>query len=217
MRNYCTHTEPLSTNYFHSHGIDSVIGNTLAGSTIYGHTVRRMTAIGERIREVRKAKKLTQKQVEAASGDPPIKHNYISKIENGHELNPQVSTLKRIAKGLGVEYDVLTQPPKSGVEVSPSDSESRKGRTETDRPDSTVRPITAHTSGTSTRPTVESLADELATLREHLVSVGELLQQAGGDLVAIGLDAKAPRDRKKTRGTGGKKREGGKGRTSDDG
>lgn len=55
-------------------------------------------AIGERIAELRKAKKLSQQQF---SYDADVERSYLTHVENGKK-NISVETLLKITKGLGV-------------------------------------------------------------------------------------------------------------------
>lgn len=52
--------------------------------------------------ELRKQKNLTQEQLASAAG---ITRNYISKIENGNDVNISLKVLSRIAQKLGVKMD----------------------------------------------------------------------------------------------------------------
>lgn len=61
-------------------------------------------ALGERIRKLRLAAKLSQGDVERESG---ILREYISKLETGDIENPTFKTLQRLSKGLGVDIDIL--------------------------------------------------------------------------------------------------------------
>ncbi|MBI2822601.1 MAG: helix-turn-helix transcriptional regulator [Acidobacteria bacterium] len=55
--------------------------------------------LGERIREIREAKGLTQREVAARI---QIDDYYISRLENNH-INPTLATMQKIASALGVE------------------------------------------------------------------------------------------------------------------
>lgn len=60
--------------------------------------------LGQRIRGLRKAKGLTQEDLGAKCG---VNYKYVGAIERGEE-NPSLSTLEKMAKGLGVEiYDLF--------------------------------------------------------------------------------------------------------------
>ncbi len=52
--------------------------------------------IGDRIRALREAKKLSQGDIEKRSG---LKRSYISRVENGHTV-PSVETLEKLAQAL---------------------------------------------------------------------------------------------------------------------
>ena len=59
--------------------------------------------IGERLREIRQAQGLSQREIEERSG---LLRDYVSKIENGHAI-PTLQVLERWAKALGVELREL--------------------------------------------------------------------------------------------------------------
>ena len=61
-----------------------------------------MTALGEKIKKIRKKRKLTQAQL---AGDK-VTRNMLSRIENG-AANPSLDTLEYIAEGLGVSVSYL--------------------------------------------------------------------------------------------------------------
>ena len=67
--------------------------------------------IGERLRQIREEKKLSQGDVEKATG---LLRCYISRVENGHTV-PRVETLEKLARGMGVLLYQLfyegTEPP----------------------------------------------------------------------------------------------------------
>ena len=54
--------------------------------------------IGERLRELRKQKKLPQREIESRSG---LQRAYLSRVENGHTV-PTIETLEKWAKALEV-------------------------------------------------------------------------------------------------------------------
>lgn len=56
----------------------------------------RVEDLGERLRRLRKHLKVRQKHVTALGG-------YLSKLENGHETNPSLETLEKIAQGYGFD------------------------------------------------------------------------------------------------------------------
>ncbi len=62
--------------------------------------------IGERIREARTAKGLTQEQLAQVTG---INQANISRLENG-TANPSLRTLKRLAEGMGMELKLEFVP-----------------------------------------------------------------------------------------------------------
>ena len=61
-----------------------------------------MTALGEKIKKIRKKRKLTQAQL---AGDK-VTRNMLSRIENG-AANPSLDTLEYIAEGLGISVSYL--------------------------------------------------------------------------------------------------------------
>jgi transcriptional regulator with XRE-family HTH domain len=68
--------------------------------------------IGQRLREIRDAKNLSQDDIEKATG---LVRSYISRVENGHTV-PSIETLQKWAAALGMQlYQVLyegEEPPK---------------------------------------------------------------------------------------------------------
>lgn len=68
--------------------------------------------VGQRLREIRDAKNLSQHDIEKATG---LVRPYISRVENGHTV-PSVGTLQKWAGALGMQlYQVLyegEEPPK---------------------------------------------------------------------------------------------------------
>jgi len=74
--------------------------------------------LGDRLRALREAKKLSQGDIEERSG---LKRSYISRVENGHTV-PAVETLEKLARALevplyqlfyeGEEPPRLLHPPK---------------------------------------------------------------------------------------------------------
>ncbi len=54
--------------------------------------------LGDRIRAIREAKKLSQGDIEKRSG---LKGSYISRVENGHTV-PSLETLEKLARALEV-------------------------------------------------------------------------------------------------------------------
>ncbi len=59
-----------------------------------------MVSIGDNIRKYRKTNNITQKELGEAIG---ISNTYLSDIETGR-TNPSIKTLKKIAKGLEINY-----------------------------------------------------------------------------------------------------------------
>lgn len=74
--------------------------------------------IGEKLKKIRKAKKITLKQLEKITG---ISNSYISDLENGRRINPSIEKLEKLAKALDVNvvdfYDkpVLTDKDKKAI------------------------------------------------------------------------------------------------------
>jgi transcriptional regulator with XRE-family HTH domain len=68
--------------------------------------------IGDRLRELREAKKLSQRDIQQRTG---LLRAYISRVENGHTV-PAVETLERIARALEIPiYQLMYEgenPPK---------------------------------------------------------------------------------------------------------
>ena len=68
--------------------------------------------IGQRLRDIRDAKNLSQDDIEKATG---LVRPYISRVENGHTV-PSIETLQKWAGALGMQlYQVLyegEEPPK---------------------------------------------------------------------------------------------------------
>lgn len=68
--------------------------------------------IGQRLRDIREMKNLSQDDIEKATG---LVRPYISRVENGHTV-PSVGTLQKWARALGMQlYQVLyegEEPPK---------------------------------------------------------------------------------------------------------
>ena len=66
-----------------------------------------MTTIGQRIREIRKSRNLTQRELADRVG---INFTYLSRVENDRlddEQTPREETLQRIAKALNADPDEL--------------------------------------------------------------------------------------------------------------
>ncbi len=58
-----------------------------------------MIAVGQKIREMRQSKRLTQEEIENRTG---IKREYLSKIETCGLPNITIKTLKKITDALGI-------------------------------------------------------------------------------------------------------------------
>jgi len=78
--------------------------------------------IGERLRNVREHKELSQGDIEKRTG---LLRCYISRVENGHTV-PAVETLEKLARALDMPlYQLLydgEEPPKPSFTSEPSDS-----------------------------------------------------------------------------------------------
>jgi len=59
--------------------------------------------VGQRLRELRESKKLSQGDIERQTG---LLRCYISRVENGHTV-PAVATLEKFARALGVPIHVI--------------------------------------------------------------------------------------------------------------
>ena len=59
---------------------------------------------GEYLRKIRKARKLTVRQLDLYSG---VSHSYISQIERGSRGIPTPDILEKLSKPLGVDYEEL--------------------------------------------------------------------------------------------------------------
>lgn len=82
--------------------------------------------IGDRLRVLREAKKLSQGDIERSSG---LLRCYVSRVENGHTV-PAIDTLEKWARALGIPmyqlfYDGET-PPKIPYEVWFAGKSSRR-------------------------------------------------------------------------------------------
>jgi transcriptional regulator with XRE-family HTH domain len=55
--------------------------------------------IGAIVRRLRRQRQLTQEQLAARTG---LSQGHVSHLENGERLNPGMTTLKRLARALGV-------------------------------------------------------------------------------------------------------------------
>ncbi len=62
--------------------------------------------LGERIKALRGNRPI---YIIAASADPPIAPSNWSAIEHGHQTNPRIDTLRRIAGVLGVDIKELLE------------------------------------------------------------------------------------------------------------
>jgi transcriptional regulator with XRE-family HTH domain len=71
--------------------------------------------LGERIREIREAKELTQREIAARI---QIDDYYISRLENNH-INPTLATMQKLADALGVEVRDFFPPQAQEFKITP--------------------------------------------------------------------------------------------------
>jgi len=65
--------------------------------------------LGKRLRQIREAKKLSQRDVERKGG---LTKRYVSRVENGHTI-PNVETLQKFANAVEVPvYQILFEEPR---------------------------------------------------------------------------------------------------------
>lgn len=62
--------------------------------------------LGQRIRALRKLHGMSLRALAAASG---VTYGHIAKIERGEHPNPGIDTLKRLAAGLKIDLETLTE------------------------------------------------------------------------------------------------------------
>lgn len=93
--------------------------------------------VGERIRQLRQSKKLSQGDIEECTG---LLRCYLSRVENGHTV-PSLETIEKIAAALKIPlYQIFyegTKPPEipealtgAGSETIPRDGSLKEGKTE---------------------------------------------------------------------------------------
>ena len=73
-------------------------------------------AIGQRIRQLRLQKGLSQRDIEKASG---LLRSYLSRVEHGHTI-PSLKTLERLAAALGLPLYRLFYTPEEEPATAPS-------------------------------------------------------------------------------------------------
>src|SRR5215216_5631958 len=99
--------------------------------SVYPHMVDGKETLAEFVKRVRREKKLSLSEVEAASKrrGGGISNGYISQIENGQNTNPSVSALKGLAAGLGVpeDYVFAVARGKTLEPITPTDFSSALG------------------------------------------------------------------------------------------
>lgn len=70
-----------------------------------------MTAIGQRIRELRTERGLSQEDIERSTG---MVRTYVSRVECGHTV-PSVESIERFAGALGIQvHELFLQAPLNG-------------------------------------------------------------------------------------------------------
>jgi transcriptional regulator with XRE-family HTH domain len=76
------------------------------------------TGLGERVRKRRKALGLTAKSLAKAAG---VSTSYISQVERGHQEDPSLPALRRLADALSMDLHTLLggQPPAPEVSTIP--------------------------------------------------------------------------------------------------
>ena len=82
--------------------------------------------IGQRLRELREAKDLSQGDIEAKTG---LVRCYISRVENGHTV-PAIETLEKLARAFdiplyGLFFERRNAPVVRNIELGPEDWASR--------------------------------------------------------------------------------------------
>src|ERR1700674_5656776 len=78
--------------------------------------------VGERLRELREQKKLSQGDIEERTG---LLRCYVSRVENGHTV-PAVETLEKMARALDMQlYQVLYDGPEAPAQ--PPRGNNREG------------------------------------------------------------------------------------------
>src|SRR5215212_10798926 len=83
--------------------------------------------VGERLAELREQKALTLRDLEEASG---VGADAISKIENGHR-KPRPSTLRKLARALGVGVEDLFREPAVPLAEAPREAGQTQASTQT--------------------------------------------------------------------------------------
>ena len=63
-----------------------------------------MTELGQRLRQLREERGMTQQTVARAAG---IATDMVSRLENGHYSSPGLRTLLRIAEGMGISIATM--------------------------------------------------------------------------------------------------------------
>ena len=89
--------------------------------------------IGDRLRELREAKNLSQGDIEKRTG---LLRSYTSRVENGHTV-PSVETLEKYASALEIPLYKLfyddTEPPQKPIEIATKANPERGSRRKGDR------------------------------------------------------------------------------------
>lgn len=73
--------------------------------------------IGDNIKNIRKHKKITQKQLAKSTG---LSISYIQQLEYGTRLNPTFDTISLISEALNISVDELTNQNREGSKVCSS-------------------------------------------------------------------------------------------------
>lgn len=74
------------------------------------------SGLGERVRKRRKALGLTAKAIAKASG---VSTSYISQVERGHQEDPSLPALRRLADALNMDLHALLGAPAPSAETMP--------------------------------------------------------------------------------------------------
>jgi transcriptional regulator with XRE-family HTH domain len=90
---------------------------------ILGEVQEFSKVIGRKIKELREAAGLTQQQLATNAG---LSSSNLSQIEQGHKRDPRISTLKALARALGVSIDALAENEDPGAEEKPKTKKGGK-------------------------------------------------------------------------------------------
>ncbi|MGH2391412.1 MAG: helix-turn-helix domain-containing protein [Chloroflexota bacterium] len=92
--------------------------------------------LGERVRKRRKALGMTAKAVAKAAG---VSTSYISQVERGHQEDPSLPTLRRLAEALSMDFHTLLGGHAFAVDETPVPTPLRELAIEFDLDDEVVR------------------------------------------------------------------------------